>query len=245
MKNLFLFAALLFIVACAQQPAPMTPDMTGQPQTPVNDTAPDPEPVAPVQVVESRDVATIYDGLPADVQDILANGERNAAERGFSYTLNMIEGTQQSSHPAQGAMVYQKDMQLKMVLDEPSMRVDPAEYFNIVLLDLENGTALGHCNDRTRCDDEIGGRGSQQFDTYVFMTPSDWIHQMEDPVRMEERTVQNRVAVRLDAYIDERVASIWIDRFSGLPVLVEHAGTTYDYQGFSLGVKDSDMTVSE
>jgi hypothetical protein len=231
---IFAFCALL-LVACSQtQPQ--------EPSTPI-DTIPaveekTTEPAQPEEMEEAT-VTTAFDGLPTDMNELLDNG-RERLTTGYSYRYNQFDDGEQSTHAIEGSMVYQKGDLVKILLPEPKQRINPGTYFDTVYIDRDTETAQAQCERHPDCSGK--NLHTVPYENYLFMTPADWIANMEDPVKVEERTIQDHKAVRLDATVDGKQSQIWVDRFSGVPIQVEVGTTEYVYAAFSVGIRAQPMT---
>jgi hypothetical protein len=238
MRIYYLLAVLLVVACTTQQPVQPTDTLPVVPPQQEEQVAPPAaQPTEPV--VESTNYPTIFDGLPTDVQDVLHNGEGRVTT-GYTYTYTAFDNAKPTAERAQGAKVYQKGDVLKIVLAEKKP-IDKTVYFDTIYLNRADNTVRAFCMTRENCDTIGAERKNIFYDDYVFMTPSDWIEEMRNAQKMEEKTLQNRKAVRLDGTVDGSPATVWVDRYSGLPIEATMGTRTYKYEQLALGVKDSDI----
>lgn len=233
-----LVCVALLATACA--PAETPAQNTGTPTTPSEPEPVREEPPAPPVVETGTLDPSAYDNLPKDVQDILAKGASQEA-KGYGYLYREISGGSLASKDANNLRVKQRgDIRRATVTAEP--KIQSAEYWvETIILDTDARTATAYCA-RRDCDGvPTPAPRTMPYADWSWVSPGEWLDGLRDVEKLGEETVADRAAYRLAAEWDDRPVTVWVDRFSGLPLQVIDGSTTYMYTEVKLGVSEADL----
>lgn len=114
-----------------------------------------------------------------------------------------------------------------------------------VYLDLQNRLAVGYCvrgsnnicQDRTKIAD-------LEFDDYYVELSHEVIQRLDNGERVQTVSYKSQTADVVQAFLDGQEATLTINQFQGLPLLVEYAdGTGFEYRDISFGgVSEEEVT---
>ncbi len=242
MKTLFALCAALcaaiLLVACsapaAQTPGAPTPDQAKP--TPVY-VAPTPPP-APVVEQQTLDKSNL-DGLPKDVADIVAKGAAQSA-KGYSYFYQQLENSKIAATDVNSLKVKERGTTRKATPGN-QIQVDKTYWIAFTIIDSGAKQATGYCIRRECEGSSTPAPRSLPYAEWSWMGPSDWFNDLRDLTKVGEETINGRTTYKLGATNAGVPITIWIDRFSGLPLQVVRGSTTYSYSNMALGVSEAEV----
>lgn len=215
----------------AEEPEPTDADEPEAPQEP-QDTVEEPE-MEDLPPVEPEEPELQMD---PEVEELLLKYDDKVDSIRFNYVDLSVNQQFQT--------YYLKDGKMRVDLHE-ARNYMKGEWFDTVYMDLEAESAEGYClrgND-VRCPNK-----SKVFEVdypdFEIMTPSDWLSDVAADAAIEDsKTLEGRNAIEVSYTRDNGdPATIWIDEFYGMPMLVETDGSEHTFQDIDFnGVKDEDV----
>lgn len=226
--------ALFIIVAC-------TPQTPTQPATqPAASTAPTTtEPAAQPTTGKPVQATSPFESLPADVRLIIDKIPDKTSD-GITYVYQKLEGTAASSDLASQASVYEKGSTTKLVLRDQTKYIKTT-FIDTVILNTVAATASGYCHRATICGPELPEQRPAKYSDYTFPQPLTWLSGLSDVKSAGGESIDGRNTYLITATKDGAPISIWIDKFSGVPMQIKQGTKTYQYQRLALGVTEDEL----
>ncbi len=249
-KAIFVVLALL-VAACAPQAQEPAAPIEPTPLPPTTETPPpleapagtvSGEPTVPAEktgkIYETTNPTDrlVFTTLPDDVESIIERAPDKSAG-GIQYTYREVVDGMLITAPYNQARVFERDGTRKLALWTKQFTL-AADYLDSVVLSEE--LAQGYCKDFRRCGGDLVKKPVQESD-YAFMGPLDWLYAMESPTQVGDAMVEGRKTVRLQTTIAGVETFLNVDRYSGLPVVIEQGDRKITFEELALGVTDANM----
>jgi hypothetical protein len=215
-------------IAKCQPPKP--PVVVAPPVAP-----PEIEPVHPL--LPNTTGPEIPEPLPVEVQNLFAKAKDRVNSYSYSY--------QGPPHEKKYYKVYRKGDLLRVDLPKGDFLINQLN-FDTVYISLAQNRARAFCErDRNLC------KGTDSIvvtaKDFIFKTPFDWMDELSGGTIKTTETVDGRSALRWS----KENMTVWIDTYSGLPILIYIGEDTksladklvkYEYNGVSINsVADTDL----
>ena len=187
-----LLIALMLIVGCAakEQPTPKEPS-----QLPKEE-----KPIEPTPVVEEAPVAEQSEEkikIPPSIQIVLEKAKTKLMSYSYNYKSPGVN---------EAYKVYIKGNMIKIMPPE-IVNVEEGKFYNTIYINTENKTAEAYCVGYSDCMANVGKIKDLNYGDAYFKTPLDWIDDITEAEKVDERTVEGRKALLLKTNIGEVIVS--------------------------------------
>lgn len=226
--SVVLILGILLLAACAptqQTTTPQAPSQPSQEQPPAQQIVQEPVKVVPTPV------AGVFDNLAADLRKLIDAAPAKEAE-GISFTYTKIVNSLPADKASQGK-VYLKGTVMKIVLSG-QFTYDKATFIDEVILDTKTQTAKGYCNKISVCGPNTPVERAASYATYAFPTPISWYEGLKNVESLQGETLSNRQTYKLSATKDGQPLTVWIDKYSGIPMQAQEGDALYKYESLAL-----------
>lgn len=222
----------------AVQPAPSAPlipapEPAAAPSTPPVQAAAEPviEPSA-----ENVAVPTMQE-MDKKVQTIITKAkEKTGLGYSFYYTTT-------NNWELWRDQYFVKDNFIKIKLYSVNL-YDRENYFNTVYLDTSRKTAVGYCEDPSRCLD-MKREFTLDYMTFIIPTPRDWIDELTYAKWIGAEQFDNRLSNVIEyKRIGGDTVRVWVDSYSGVPVQVLIYGEDVEDVKERYGYRDLTVSIS-
>jgi hypothetical protein len=221
MKHAYAFIGLsivlLLLAACERQAVQETQERADQMVKEAEALLPDgATPTEPAAATIRPTPGEGIEGVPVVLPDVVQKLIDTARKvKSYRYDFSMTPNLNQL------VPTMTKGNRVRLELYQPP-RYDAATYYNVVYLDLEKQTAVGYCEDRTRCRDRMNARVDVDFQTHKPKLAIDWLDEI-DPATvqvLQTQTIDQRPATRIQYQSGGVTNDMWLDETYGLPLKV-------------------------
>lgn len=224
---LFIIAILLLTAACT--PSPSEPKATSDGAEEISITEEEKE-AANLQNLDTSYKQKIFTATLQNLFDKAVKQQKYCAyyKRGAEYT-------------AQDRICYVAGGTYDIKLIHVEVQEwDKDSWYNVVYINSATEEAVGYCEDlrTSRCTD-VDTAFAADIDDLNIVLPTEWIKRITSAEEIGSQQFDDKNVLIIKTKLDDRIdATMYIDRYSGLPLRVEQGKGVWEYTELILAVKE-------
>ena len=222
----YLFVSIILVVllvGCATKEQGKTEEqITEKPE----ETIPQQQETQPsAEVQEPEEIKTI----PDDIKEVLELGKTKLKSYSYNYKSPGI---------TEAYKLYVKGNKIKIVPPE-IVNVEEGKFYNTIYIDTEKKTAEAYCIGYSDCTINLGKIKDLNYAESYIKTSLDWLEEVTEAQKIDERQVEGRNAL----YLDTNIGKITVESLYGFLYRIEDGDKIWEFSDAAFNsVSDSDVT---